>query len=72
MMTRKDYIRAAEIVRETGRRIGMNAADYQRAAFLEFFKGDNPAFDRERFNEACEPPAPPKNVKVRNRKIGAL
>jgi len=50
MMTKKDYIRAAEICRDdyAGDRNVMNA-------FIELFTGDNPSFDVERFALACEP-----------------
>ena len=49
MMTKKDYIRAAEIIRD----------DYLSdrnviAAFVDFFAEDNPNFDEERFVEACK------------------
>ena len=53
-MTRKDYIKAAEIARwqfshgEAKVFIGI------REAFVELFRGDNPRFDVERFRAACE------------------
>jgi len=56
MMTKKDYIRAAAIIQSfdttdvTARVIKREAAD----AFVEFFRGDNPSFDVERFRAACE------------------
>lgn len=47
-MTRKDYIRAAEIIRDDylSDRNAINA-------FVDFFVEDNPSFDVERFIEAC-------------------
>jgi hypothetical protein len=52
MMTKKDYVRAAEICKD----------DYDSdanvvRAFVDFFTGDNPRFDVERFVEACMPEA---------------
>ena len=60
MMTRKDYLRAASIVRDLGRRgkvpteVAEGARDLMRDAFVTFFRGDNPRFDADRFREACE------------------
>lgn len=50
MMTKKDYVRAAEIIRR----------DYGSdrnviGAFVDFFVDDNSRFDEERFVEACMP-----------------
>lgn len=50
MMTKKDYVRAAEIIR----RDYMSDANVVRA-FVDFFVDDNPRFDEERFIEACMP-----------------
>lgn len=55
MMTRKDYEKAAAIVRanpngETGMAM--------LAGFVEFFRDDNPRFDVSRFVDACKPPKP--------------
>jgi len=49
-MTKKDYIRAAEICRLSH---GSDPRVIQ--AFVEFFHGDNPRFDEDRFVEACRP-----------------
>jgi hypothetical protein len=46
-MTKKDYIKAAQIIREHG------APPKMVEAFVEFFVGDNPQFDVDRFIEAC-------------------
>lgn len=50
MMTKKDYVRAAEICRDeyAGDRNVMHA-------FIDLFTDDNPRFDVERFVIACEP-----------------
>ena len=54
MMTRKDYVRAAEIVREVQRNGTKSQASAVRQAFSSFFRGDNPRFDADRFLAACE------------------
>jgi hypothetical protein len=46
-MTKKDYIRAAGIIRSHG------SPEKMIEAFVEFFAGDNPAFDVDRFIDAC-------------------
>lgn len=46
-MTSKDYIKAAQIIREHGSKPEMIEA------FVEFFAGDNPRFDVDRFIEAA-------------------
>lgn len=49
-MTKKDYIKAAEII------IRMKQTDFTGAmedAFVEFFRNDNPRFDEKRFRQAC-------------------
>lgn len=51
MMTKKDYIRAAEIIRKTNAK--GKARDTMIASFAVFFQGDNPRFDRDRFILAC-------------------
>jgi hypothetical protein len=54
-MTKKDYIKAAEIVSQTKWDSKVKPAERKRmaAAFVSFFQGDNPRFDRERFLTAC-------------------
>lgn len=66
-MTRKDYIRAAAIVknkrteaRDFSRVIGggqrqheENVAIELENAFVELFQGDNPRFNRNKFLDAC-------------------
>jgi hypothetical protein len=46
-MTKKDYIRAAALIKASGG--DRNVTE----AFVAFFKGDNPRFDIERFLEAA-------------------
>jgi hypothetical protein len=50
MMTKKDYVRAAEICRDD-----YGSDEHVVKAFVDFFTGDNPRFDVERFVEACMP-----------------
>lgn len=82
-MTKKDYIRAAEIIRTLAPRgvdvespiaLGQGGRAWvAREAFVTLFAGEVGArFDADRFRAACEPAPAPKNVKVRNRKVGAL
>lgn len=57
-MTKKTYIRAAELVRE---HIGGDSAlEHTKVVGLlcELFSEDNPRFDSERFREACDPVNP--------------
>ncbi len=54
MATRKDFAKAADIVK------GITKAGYAwtvREAFVGFFAGQNPRFDADRFREACGPVA---------------
>lgn len=67
-MTKKDYIKAAQIVsemckdaRSTSRVIGPkqrlyeeNVSVFVAEAFVKLFKGDNPRFSEDRFLEACQ------------------
>lgn len=54
MMTKKDYIKAANIVQaiQTGKNKALCAWQV-REAFVVFFSGDNPKFNTERFRIAC-------------------
>ena len=52
-MTRKDYERAAEIIRIEG-----EGSQELIGTFVQFFQGDNPRFDKERFKAACESAKP--------------
>lgn len=55
-MTKKDYIRAAEIIREA--RISDKERSDLVRRFAQFFRDDNPRFDFERFEAACDPVNP--------------
>lgn len=56
MMSKKDYMRAAELIRDFWNRPDL-AEVYALAEtvqiFVEFFRHDNPRFDEGRFREAC-------------------
>lgn len=61
-MTRKDYIKAAAIIRESARpnaqpaiyRAGISEArSYFAHALADWFESDSPNFDRARFLAAC-------------------
>lgn len=68
-MHRKDYIKAAKIVKDmrdrandpnrilgsTQKLYELTAATEASYAFIEFFKGDNPRFDEVKFLAACNP-----------------
>lgn len=51
MNTKKDYLRAVEVVRE--HKVGRSRDEVMKA-FIQFFQGDNPRFDVERFRAACQ------------------
>jgi len=67
-MTKKDYIKAAKMVKEmraeaqaTSRTIGAkqrlyeeNVSSEMEDVFAKFFRNDNPRFDEKRFREACK------------------
>jgi hypothetical protein len=67
-MTRKDYIKAAEIIknkrlasRDSNRIIGdhqrlyeENVATEMEETFIQFFQSDNPKFNKGRFSAACD------------------
>lgn len=55
-MTKKDYILAAEIIREA--RMGESERAELVRRFAEFFRRDNPRFDFGRFEAACDPVNP--------------
>ena len=68
MNTRKDFERAAEIVKDfylsadpVGRDdngqyvVDARVAVAVESAFVSFFRGDNPQFDKEKFLAACKP-----------------
>lgn len=49
-MTRKDYIRIADILRENG----IESTDYLVEDLMDFFKEDNANFDRDKFRKAVK------------------
>jgi hypothetical protein len=49
MNTKKDYIRAASIVKP----LRDSSKQPVAAAFVAFFRGDNPQFDSAQFRAAC-------------------
>ncbi len=51
-MTKKDYIRAAELVRTSGESAKVRARMVD--TFVRFFRPDNPRFNVDRFLAACE------------------
>ena len=60
-MSRKNYIEAARIIRETAMPSETRAALVSR--FVTMFADDNPRFSPSRFREACEPA--PDTVELR-------
>jgi hypothetical protein len=50
-MTKKDYEKAAGIVRALG--VNAESRAVVTAAFIALFSDDNPRFDKERFIIAC-------------------
>ncbi len=64
-MTKKDYVKAAKIVREVvtianehplgyERMTGNLKAEAMMDAFIALFRDDNPNFDETKFREACK------------------
>jgi len=57
-MTKKDYIRAANLVktRLTNQKKNSKLLDmsFLEDAFVELFQSDNPRFDERRFRQACK------------------
>ena len=55
-MTKKDYIKFAELFKEFGQSVSQTTAktdwDYFVSDFADLLKADNPNFDRKRFMEA--------------------
>lgn len=55
-MTKKDYIKAANIINKKWNAKGFGGVDYLymvERAFVDFFMNDNPRFDVKRFIRAC-------------------
>ncbi|HEU5075936.1 MAG TPA: hypothetical protein VFU02_17200 [Polyangiaceae bacterium] len=55
-MTKKDYIRAAEIIRESGAK--GKVLETLISSHVALFKSENPRFDESRFRAACDPKRP--------------
>ncbi len=53
-MTKKDYIKAAEIVRQDAKQNGDVFSKLMEESFVKLFRQDNPRFDEKRFREACK------------------
>ena len=55
MMTRKDYVRTAEILKSFGNNVLTNEYDYLDLVydFVDWFAEDNPNFNETRFVQAC-------------------
>lgn len=58
MMSKKDYIRAAELIRANYVRLPDSERTVAVETLCAFFLDDNPRFDIGRFREACCPVAP--------------
>lgn len=58
-MTRKDYIKIADIVRHGKQQFASHghwhAVRFFEVALTEMLAQDNPRFDRARFAQACQP-----------------
>jgi hypothetical protein len=54
-MTRKDYNKAAEIVRVAASFKSKKDVALMTECFIALFSGDNFRFDEARFQEACKP-----------------
>ncbi len=52
-MTKKDYVKAAEIVKQDSAQHGDIFSKLMEESFVKLFKQDNPRFDEKRFREAC-------------------
>lgn len=52
--TKKDFERAAEIVKRAGRTDSEESSYVLENAFVEFFRVDSSRFDESRFRNACK------------------
>jgi hypothetical protein len=73
-MTRKDYEKAAKIVRAYLDQPGskMTTAVSISVAFAMLFEGDNPRFSHDRFRDACFPSSDagrPKFIELRDPRV---
>ena len=53
MMTRKDYVKTAEILKGFSDEIHPNVFEDLVEEFAQFFMSDNDRFDKARFEKAC-------------------
>jgi Ca2+-binding EF-hand superfamily protein len=53
MMTRKDYVSTAEILKNYALELGQGAFEDLVNDFAEMFEADNERFDSQKFFEAC-------------------
>jgi hypothetical protein len=53
-MTKKNYLKAAKIVKDSYQQIPAVQAKSVEEAFVRFFQDDNPRFDQVRFIYACQ------------------
>lgn len=53
MMTRKDYIKTAEIISAVQFFVNDDVAQFLINNFADYFQADNERFDRQRFIQAC-------------------
>lgn len=53
-MTKKNYEKAAKLIRKRFYKPGNKQHSTMVTTFVEFFKDDNPRFDEERFRFACQ------------------
>ena len=53
MMTRKDYVKTAEILKGFSEEIHPNVFEDLVEEFAQFFMSDNDRFDKARFEKAC-------------------
>lgn len=52
-MTRKDYLKAIEVIGKIAYHRGIDSATIVEGAFTSFFSNDNPHFNEIRFHSAC-------------------
>jgi len=53
MMTRKDYVRTAQIINSVHFFVNDNVSLHLINSFADYFQADNPRFDRQKFIQAC-------------------
>lgn len=54
-MTRKDYIKAAELIKEFDQHCEIKEIAFSMTnIFAKFFRNDKPRFDENRFRQACK------------------